>query len=727
MLIDRTEYAVCVVLCWAAWFIHISATGEQTAVAHYGIHLLEVTVLASAAFAWKHIVLVRNNDLLGREQAAREEAEVNLRRATDADITLRENEERFRMLFALAPVGIALTSMEDGLFLSGNDALFDMMGCREGELSSLPCRDTTPCALDVAELEQFELLHAHGHFGPYEKQFVRKDGTHLPVLLSGRRLIDASGRIIVLSVVQDISARKLFEANLADARDAAEAASNAKSEFLAMMSHEIRTPLNGVLGMTAALLETDLRAEQRHYAQTVHDSGDSLMRIINDVLDFSKLEAGKLEFEATPFDLPFVLRHAAEICEPRAKEKNLSLDIELAADLQDYVKADAGRLRQVALNFLTNAIKFTATGRVALRASTLASPTGHLTLRVEVTDTGIGIPADRLAKLFKSFTQADASISRRFGGTGLGLAISKKLVESMGGKIGVVSEVGKGSTFWFELPVVLVGKGETVGAQHAISDEDFAHALHTVRALGRPLRLLLVEDNATNQLVARVALAKFDIAPDTAGNGLEAVEAVRGKDYDIILMDMQMPEMDGITATRIIREMPGTAKTVPIVALTANAYESDIEACHAAGMSGHLGKPFRKEELFVAIAHALKGDDRRVAPVRNPASSAAEKPIIDPEVLATFRAENGEDVLRMLVDGYLEGAAAQLRRLHDLLAAGDTGTPAAAVAHTLKSSSAMAGAMALAAHAARLEGQLRNQTARPHPADAEEMEALFAA
>jgi PAS domain S-box-containing protein len=430
-------------------------------------------------------------------------------------------------------------------------------------------------------------------------RMMQRDGPHYWVESAIEAIKDQHGRIVrTVGVMRNIDDEKRAELALAKARDDAESANRAKSLFLATMSHEIRTPLNGVLGMAQAMAMDELTGVQRERLSIVHASGEALLAILNDVLDLAKIEAGKLELEDIEFDLDEVARGAHQAFSTQANKKGLSfaLDIEEA---QGLYRGDPTRLRQILYNLVSNALKFTDRGEIQVIARWKDE-----TLALAVTDTGVGIPADRLQALFGRFDQADASTTRRFGGSGLGLAICRELAERMGGSIDVESTLGFGSTFTVILPLKRVGEARSTLALPAPpAPEDDAHELK--------LRVLAAEDNTVNQLVLKTLLQQVGVDPVIVSNGVEAVEAWQETDWDVILMDVQMPKMDGPTAARAIREQElatGRPRT-PIIALTANVMAHQLADYIAAGMDGHVAKPIEAARLFEALEALLDEPD----------------------------------------------------------------------------------------------------------------------
>jgi|GEM_PF-328018 len=519
--------------------------------------------------------------------------------------------------------------------------------------------------------------------------------------------LDISQLALMMEAVWRIVERWRAEEDLRAAKEQAEAASQAKSRFLANMSHEIRTPMNAIMGLTDLLLETRLDEQQREFLGLVKLSSEQLLGLLNDILDLSKIEAGKIELEHSLFSLRASLEDVLQVQSRRARDKGLELSLEVAPEVPEAVVGDAGRLCQVVLNLVSNAIKFTTQGRVQVMVDLAERALDHLVLRVAVSDTGIGVPPDKARLIFEPFTQADSSTTRRFGGTGLGLAISRQLVETMGGRIAVESQPDQGSRFVFTVRLGLEG----VASLAAPAPPTTAFA--TQAALPRPgrgLRILLVEDNPVNQKLTAILLQRRGHRVILAGNGREALEILAREACDLVLMDVQMPVMDGLEATTRIRErerQEGMAR-LPIIALTAHAIKGDRERFLAAGMDDHLTKPITPAGLAAAVERHLPGRAAAPAPVAarlDPTSTVA--PALDlPELLA--RVEGDRGIVATLLDALLEEAPDRLNRLAQAIQAGER---AAIVqeAHGLKGELGNLSAVAASRAAAELEARARTQ------------------
>ena len=637
-----------------------------------------------------------------------------------------------------------LESLGEGVFVFGPDGQARFMNAHASlllgwELSDLRIQGAgllvgrPVVAAGQSEHPLVRAMRAHQAYRSGDETFATRDGGELPVKVSCSPMsIDGrpAGWVLVFSDVRD---ERELQRHLVAAKEAAEGAARLKAEFLSTMSHEIRTPLNGVIGMTGILAGTALDAEQQDYLRIIRTSADALSTVIDDILDFSKIEAGRLQIENIAYRLAETFKSCTEIVAQRAREKGLDLMLEIDPAVPAIVKGDPARVRQVLLNFLSNAVKFSEHGKVTLRArrDVVRDPAGRSfdAVALTVADQGIGLSEEAKRRLFQPFMQADNSTSRKYGGTGLGLAISQRLVEAMGGIIRVDSRLGEGSSFTMLLPLQAGTETELGATTRNRGDRAGAMAPAMASEGGLPAKaiegqartLLLVEDNPINQRVALILLNRAGYRVDVAANGLEAVQALADRPYDLVLMDCQMPQMDGFAATREIRlRESGSGRHVPIVAMTANAMDGDRERCLAAGMDDYLRKPIDEDQLLDLLGHWLRN---QAAPsgketiMQTPDQAAQPVPAIGSQPAMNWRhlqdmLDGDKDMIRELVTTFRESLEVIMPRLDQLIRSGVGGDPWLSatrdVAHELKGMAANMGAEPLAARAGSAETQARN-------------------
>lgn len=646
----------------------------------------------------------------------------------EQSLKVKLSQKKYEAIFNNSVDGIFQSSPE-GKFLTVNQSLAKILGYDTiDELKDLDITNDiykNPMDRDLLR----ERLKKYGEVHDYRLIFKRKDGTSIVARLSGREVnLENEGRFFYEGTIQDITREVVAEQKRKKAEEElkteklksdmlaqkAMEANLIKTQFLTNMSHEIRTPMNGIIGFLSLIENESFRdkAELKQFSTSARNSAESLLEIINLILDFSKIEAGKITLQEIGFNLLDVLDESFSIVAPRVKEKNLTIFREIANDTDLHLVGDATRLRQVLVNLLSNAVKFTDEGQVKIKIKSDKIENGFSRLFFAIEDSGIGIPKSKINDLFKPFSQVDGSHTRKYGGTGLGLVISKEFVAMMGGEIGVQSEEGKGSTFFFNCKLKIDVEPEKIEANNELNkfysekgqkEAEVKKDSEALVAARNRFNILLAEDNAVNQKVLMRFLTDAGYRVDAVINGIEALNAVQSVNYDLVLMDIQMPDMDGLTASVKIRELDGKIAEIPIIAITAHALMGDKEKCLRAGMNDYLSKPVNHQKLTATIDKWLKIDSANLPPIDEEKKITLQ--IVDFEHFENISLNN-EDFQQDLAATYISDTLKRINKLEGFIGSGDL-VKAAAEAHTIKGASYSTGALQMGETALNIELALK--------------------